>query len=125
MRMIGQTAEIRAGRIGRFESPTTGAPVRRHAIALLAIITTTAALLAACSSASESPAEQPAPAAPASTAPATPSTAPASPTPSTLAKWVNVPCSPEGSTARTTSGGPLVCKKVGSDKQPVWHAATP
>jgi hypothetical protein len=96
----------------------------RRTLATLATATA-AALLAACSPAGNTPAEQPPPAAPASTAPATPSAAPASPTPSTLTRWVNVPCSPEGATARTTSGGPLVCKKVGRDTQPVWHAATP
>lgn len=52
-----------------------------------------------------------------------------SPTPSstepTLTRWVNVPCTPEGAKARTTSGGALVCSKVGSDTEPEWHAVTP
>jgi PBP1b-binding outer membrane lipoprotein LpoB len=83
-----------------------------------------AVLLAACSPASKTPTEQPLPAAPASTAPATPSTAP-SPAVPTIARWVNVPCTPEGAKAKTNSGGDIVCKKVGSDKTPEWHAATP
>lgn len=52
----------------------------------------------------------------------------ASPTPSgppTITKWLNQACSPEGSEARTISGGKIVCKKVGSDPAPEWHAVDP
>jgi hypothetical protein len=121
--MIGQTSKTGAGRIGRFLPPTNGAPVR-HAIALLA--TATLLTLTACGSDTT---DQPEPAAPApavsteATTPSAPSTAPSQPP--TLDRWVNVPCSPVGATARTKSGGPLACKQVGSDKTPEWHAVNP
>ncbi len=36
--------------------------------------------------------------------------------------WLNQPCSPEGATAKTISGGDITCKKVGFDVVPEWHA---
>jgi hypothetical protein len=49
-----------------------------------------------------------------------------SPTPTatipTLNRWVGVACSVEGATARTVSGGLIVCKRVGQDPVLRWHA---
>lgn len=88
----------------------------RRTIATTIATLLTAATLTACGS--DTPTEQAPPPAPAASTPA-PSTAP------TLARWVGVACTPEGATAKTSSGGDLVCKKVGSDPGPEWHAVAP
>jgi len=84
-------------------------PFRRHAPML--VIAAAVAALSACGTGDK----------------ATPQTAVESPTPTsttiTLARWVGVTCSPEGSHARSRSGGDLVCKQVGHDVVPEWHAA--
>lgn len=51
-----------------------------------------------------------------------PSTPTASGTP-ILSRWMNQTCSPEGATAKTTAGSNLICKKVGKEAVPEWHAA--
>lgn len=124
--MIGRTGQNdRPQCVGRDNQPAVGPARLTRMRRTLAPILATTLLLAACGSEPEQAEQAPPP--PAATTPAA-TTPAASPEPSgapTLARWVGVACSPEGATAKTTSGGDLVCRKVGSDPGPRWHAGKP
>ena len=40
----------------------------------------------------------------------------------TVTHWLNQPCPTPGARAKTRSGGNIVCRQVGSDPTPEWHA---